>query len=191
MSHSPTQKTKWIETGYRHFAEYGPSELKIKSIAHDACVSRTTFYHFYTDMEDFIDNLLEHHRERAKEVIAGFKKCKNYIPDVFKVIEANRTTFFFHRQLLIHKENPVFYLTYQVLNKLTDDIIFPLWAENFGFKGNSLVGKEIHRMLRDIWYLHLSPEDKTCEDFFEHAKQIRQQIQSFASSHHIKALENH
>lgn len=185
MSHSPTQKTKWIETGYRHFAEYGPSELKIKNIAHDAGVSRTTFYHFFADMVDFINHLLEHHRERSKEIIAGFEKCKTYIPDVFKVIEANRTTFFFHRQLLIHKEKPVFSLTYEELNHRSDDVIYPLWAENFGFKGNPLLGKKIHRMLRDIWYINLSPEDRTCEDFIEHARRIRLQVQPFAISHHI------
>jgi len=188
MLHPPVQQRLWIETGYRHFAEQGPSELKIKSIAHDAGLSRTTFYHFFTDLADFIDQLLAHHQERAKKVIAEFRKCKTYIPDVFKVIEANRTTFFFHRQLLLHKEIPAFYLTYRVLNKRTDDIIFPLWAENFGYQGNSLVGKEIHGMLRDLWYLQLSPEDRTWEDFLVHAKEIRRQLQTFADSHHVQAL---
>lgn len=188
MLHPPIQQRLWIETGYRHFAEEGPSELKIKNIAHDAGVSRTTFYHFFADMPDFIDQLLEHHHKRAKEIAADFKRCKTYIPDVFNVIEASRTAFFFHRQLLIHKDNPVFYLTYQVLNKLSDDIIFPLWAENFGFKGSSLVGKEIHGILRDLWYLQLSPEDRTCEDFVEHANRIRRQLRNFADSHHGQAL---
>ncbi len=188
MLRSPIQQRLWIETGYRHFAEQGPAELKIKNIAHDAGVSRTTFYHFFTDLADYIDHLLAHHRERAIEVIAEFKACRTYIPDVFSVMEANRTTFFFHRQLLLHKENPTFFLTYQVLNKRTDDIIFPLWAENFGYKGNSLVGKEIHGMLRDLWYLQLLPEDRTCEDFVKHAKEIRRQIQTFADSHHIQSL---
>jgi len=188
MSQSATQQSKWIETGYQHFAEYGPSELKIKNIAHDAGIARTTFYHFFTDIADFTDRLLDHHREMAKEYRAELKACQTYNPDTFLVIEAYRTGIFFHRQLFLHKENPTFYLTYQVLNKTSNEILYPLWAEFFGYDGNSLVGKEILLMLIDLWYLNLTPEDFSFKDFLEHSLQIKRQIELFSRSHQIQAL---
>jgi AcrR family transcriptional regulator len=188
MSQSATQQSLWIETGYQHFAENGPSELKIKNIAGDAGISRTTFYHFFTDMADFIDHLLDYHREIAKRYLADLKKCKHYNPDVFRVVEAYRTSIFFHRQLLLHKENPTFHLTYQLLNKASNEIMYPLWAEFFGYDGNSLVGKEIHLMLLDLWYLNLTPADFSFEDFLDHSLEIKRQIELFSRSHQIQAL---
>ncbi len=190
MSHSATQQMKWIETGYSHFAEYGPSELKIKNIAHDAGIARTTFYHFFADIADFTDHLLDYHRGIAKRHFADLKKCRSYNPDVFRVIEAYRTSIFFHRQLLLHKEIPIFYLTYQMLNKASNEIIYALWAEFFGYDGNALVGKEIHLMLTDLWYLNLTPEDFSFEDFLDHSLQIKRQIELFSRSHQIQALGN-
>lgn len=188
MTNSTTQKQLWIETGYRHFAELGPKGLNMKNIAKDAGVSRTTFYHFFTDMEDLVDHLLEYHRETAKEYFSKLEKCQQYNPDVFKVVEAFRTGTFFHRQLLLNKEDPRFFLTYQLLNKAGNEIMYPLWAEYFNYQGNSIVGKEIHLMLLDIWYLHLREDDFTYEAFLENSNEIRRQVQAFSNSQRIQAL---
>lgn len=190
MSHSPTQRKKWIETGYRHFAEFGPHELKIKAIAHDAGLSRTTFYHFFTDLEDFIDQLLNEHRSRADEYYEDVRQCRTYDPDLFNVLETHSATVLFHRQLLLNKENHTYYLIYQVLNRIGCEIIYPLWAQNFGFEGNALVGIEIYLMLVDIWYLNMQPEDLSAETLQKNSHEIRQQVEAFAKSHHIHALSN-
>jgi AcrR family transcriptional regulator len=187
MSDKQTQKTPWIETGYRHFAEFGPQELKIKCIAKDAGVSRTTFYHFFTDLEDFVDQLLQHHRQVAKMYHTQQRRCKKYT-DLFTAVETFRTGIFFHRQLLLHKDNPYFYLTYRMLNKIGNEIIYPLWAEYFNYEGNSIIGKEIHLMLLDLWHLNLKEEDLTYEAFLKNANAIRQQIQAFSGSHYLQAL---
>ena len=189
MAYAPTQKTKWIETGYRHFIEYGPKELKITNIAHDAGVSRTTFYHFFTDLDDFIDHLLGHHRELAKVFHAELKKAKTYT-DLFKIMasEPYLTGILFHRQLLLHKDNPYFYQTYQALNKIGNEIVFPLWAVYYGYEGNSLVGKKIHLMLLDIWYLNIQKSDFNQEAFLENSNNIRRQFKAFAGSHYLQNL---
>lgn len=188
MSLFPNQKQQWIETAYLHFSEFGPNGLNIKNIASDAGVSRTSFYHFFTDAEDLIDHLLEYHREIAKEYDAKIAKCRAYSPDIFEVIAAYRTNVLFHRQLLLHKENPKFYLTYQVLNKSSNEIIYPFWATYFDYRGNSIVGKEIHLMLMDLWYLHLQENDFTPEALLENSNKIRRQVQAFAHSRPIQAL---
>ena len=188
MPHPPTQKKAWIETGYQYFARNGPEKLKIKDIAHEAGVSRTTFYHFFTDLQDLIDHLLEYHREIAEQYFTEQKKCKTYDPDLFRLAEAFQIGICFHQQLLLHKENPIYYLTYQVLNKISNEIIYPLWAEYFGYHGNSFVGKEIHLMLLDIWYLNIKPEDISYDSLRNNAKEIKRQVELFANSHHLQKL---
>lgn len=190
MSHSPTQRKAWIETGYQQFAKDGPEKLTIKDIAHDAGVSRTSFYHFFTDLPDFIDHLLERHREIAGQYFVEQKKCKTYDPDLFRLAESYRTSICFHQQLLLHKENPIYYLTYQVLNKVSNEIIYPLWADYFDYQGNSLVGKEIHLMLLDVWYLKIRPEDISYDSLLNNAREIKRQVEAFADSHHVQALSS-
>lgn len=188
MVNSTSQKQLWIETGYQHFAAFGPRGMNMKNISGDAGVSRTTFYHFFADMDDLVDHLLEHHRALSKEHFAELEKCQTYNPDVFKVVEAYRTGIFFHRQLLLNKEVPKFHLTYQVLNKMGTEIIYPHWAKYFGYEGNSIVGKEIHMMLLDIWYLHLKESDFSFEAFLENSNDIRRQVQAFSKYQHLQTL---
>ena len=180
-----SNRRKWIETGYKHFVRFGPHELKIKSIAKDAGVSRTTFYHFFADIADYIEQLLKYHHQIAEDHIIQLRQCKTYVPEVFKVVEAYRDAIFFHRQLILHKENPVFFQTYQTLNKRSLDIVYPLWANYFGYQGSEMKGKEIYLMLQDLWYLEMNESEFNYEDFLKNALKIKQYIQTFAKSYEL------
>jgi AcrR family transcriptional regulator len=189
MKESLSQKGKWIKTGYRHFANFGPQELSIKSIAQDAGVSRTTFYHFFADMDDYIGQLLEYHQEVAEEHFMRLRLCKTYEPDVFKVVIDFREEIFFHRQLLLHKENPIFFQTYQMLNQRSNEIIYPLWAEYFQYNGDEARGKEIHLMLLDLWYLEMNENDFTYEDFLRNSQEIKNYLQAFARAYKLPKVK--
>jgi len=61
MTTSTGIKQKWIEKGYEHFALFGPENLSINKLSKEMGVSRASFYHYFGDMDIFIEKLLDMH----------------------------------------------------------------------------------------------------------------------------------
>jgi AcrR family transcriptional regulator len=47
------KKDTWIQAGYALFAEQGPSALKIEVLAKMVGISKSSFYHYFADLEVF------------------------------------------------------------------------------------------------------------------------------------------
>ena len=93
----------WIEKGYEHFGLYGPEVLNIKKIAKDLSIARTSFNYHFKSKDEFIDDLLSHHRELHSQFIeAGKMHCKKYVPDLHQLLLAFPVGLRFHKQLFNH-----------------------------------------------------------------------------------------
>ena len=187
MQETKSNKDRWIETGYRHFAELGPEDMHVNQIAHEAGVSRTSFYQFFTDLDDFIGHLLDHHSQQADIYHARLQACQAYT-EIFRVMMDFHDGVFFHRQLLLHGAHPAFHDLYQKLNQIGNAIVYPLWAEYFEYEGNELAGKEIHLMLIDLWYLNLTKDKFTVTAFLENSNEIRRQLNAYKRSGSLPGL---
>ncbi len=187
MKETKSNQDRWIETGYRHFGEFGPEDLNIKHLSHEAGLSRTSFYQFFTDLDDFIGHLLEHHKAQAAHYHERLQACRAYT-DIFRVMMDFHDGVFFQRQLLLNKAQPEYFTLYQVLNQAGNEIIYPLWAEYFEYEGNELAGKDIHLMLIDLWYLNLSKDKFTVADFLQNSNAIRRQLNAYKRSGSLPGL---
>lgn len=54
-------KLPWVEAGYQLFAEHGPKGLKVEVIARHVKKSKSSFYHHFSDLEVFTEELLFFH----------------------------------------------------------------------------------------------------------------------------------
>ena len=181
MEENHTNRAQWIEAGYRHFSLFGPDHLKLKDIAHGAGVSRTSFYQFFADHDDFFEALLDHHRQVARIGHERFRACLTYT-QVFEVMVDMPEGVLFHRQLLLHKANPTYFQLYNQLNALGNEIIYPLWAKYYEFDGNELAGKKLHLMLIDLFYLNISEANLNMDALLANTNEIRRQLRVFAAT---------
>lgn len=59
------KKYIWLQLGYELFATKGPKELKIEILAKKVGKSKSSFYHFFADLELFVEELLKYHIEQS------------------------------------------------------------------------------------------------------------------------------
>lgn len=95
-------KDPWLEKGYEIFSVEGPKGLKIERLAREVKKSKSSFYHFFADLEIFTNQLLDLHTQNAKVVLEKELKCEHLIPDLLHVIVAHNQDFLFNRQLRIN-----------------------------------------------------------------------------------------
>ncbi|MCK5701471.1 MAG: TetR/AcrR family transcriptional regulator, partial [Cyclobacteriaceae bacterium] len=88
MPRPDNSKQKWIEKGYEHFALYGPENISINAISKEIGSPRASFYHHFSDMEVFINFLLETHLDVFKSYVEeGKEYCDCLIPDFYQLLE--------------------------------------------------------------------------------------------------------
>lgn len=137
---SPPEKTRqlWLEKGYEHFALYGPENLSINKISKETGSPRACFYHYFGDIDVFIEELLNRHLQICQQFnIIGKRTCKNYIPDLYILLEQYPIPLKFNKQLFINRSNPIYnYLFIKVYNDSSKIFILNLFAKQFGLKDN-------------------------------------------------------
>ena len=96
----------WIEKGYEHFGLYGPERLSIKLIAQEHDIARTSFNYYFSNKEEFCDELIEKHYDLVHQFCdAGKLHSKKYLPDLHALILAFPNGLKFMKQLFNHRHN--------------------------------------------------------------------------------------
>jgi len=174
---------KWLEMGYRHFAEFGPDQLSIKRIADEINVPRTTFYNYFADKEDLVHELLGIFIDQA-EMFAkeGRITCKQLIPDLHILLYKYVTGLKFCRQLFLNRYNPVFNLVYINVNKKSNEFIIPLYIDYYNFNIPIETAEQLWDSLTDTWYSRLNPDDLSPGAISQLTEDIMETILRFLNS---------
>ena len=176
-------KDKWLETGYRHFAEFGPEQLSIKRIATEMDVSRSTFYNYFADKENLVEALLGNHMiltENFKEELQ--EECKVYAPDLFVLLAQYPEAVKFHRQLFLHRHNPVYNLVFITVQEKINEITVPLFKAYYDFNVHYRLAEDLYNCLVDSWYAKLDTEDLSAESMQRLSDEIGDTLARFVKS---------
>lgn len=178
----------WIETGYKHFALYGPQNISVEKIADETSLARTSFYYYFVDLNTFTDELLNKHlyfAENLKNDILN--SCQNYIPDYIRLIEKYKIQVLFNKRLADNSNNPKYLLTFNHVNNIVDNAALDLWAESFGIKGDRNFLLAVYSLLRDSYYTRLSIDTLNYNSIIKDINELRETIGGIISYH--KSLE--
>jgi AcrR family transcriptional regulator len=155
-------KDKWLETGYRHFAEFGPDQLSIKRIASEMDVSRSTFYNHFADKENLIEALLEKHMMLTESFKDGVReRCKVYSPDLFVLLAQYPESIKFHRQLFLNRHNPVCNMVFTSIQEKINQVTVPLFKAFYEFNVHYHTAEDLYNSLVDSWYAKMDTDDLT------------------------------
>ena len=118
-----SSKDRWLEVGYRQFAESGPESLSINMLSKKVESARASFYHYFGDIEVFIGELLIMHHRIAKDFDrSGVIRCEHLFPDLYNLLAENPIPLMFNIQLFRHRDHPsynfLFFKTFQASAKL-------------------------------------------------------------------------
>ncbi|MEM6724360.1 MAG: TetR/AcrR family transcriptional regulator, partial [Bacteroidota bacterium] len=101
-------KAIWVEAGYAVFGREGINGLNVEQLAKKLNKNKSSFYHYFGDMETFVESLLQYHLERADQIAAKGAMCQSMDPDVINLLVETTDDLLFNKQLRLHPQHPAF-----------------------------------------------------------------------------------
>jgi AcrR family transcriptional regulator len=98
-----SNKEIWIKKGYEVFAVYGPKELKIERLAKDVGKSKSSFYHYFGDLELFIEALLELHLSQSQIIFEKEQQAPKLNLDIILIFVEHKLDLLFGKQLMLNQ----------------------------------------------------------------------------------------
>ena len=177
-------KQIWIEKGYEHFALFGPENLSINKISKDIGSSRASFYHYFGDVDVFIEELLDMHWQIGQDFnSAGIESCKKLFPDLHKLVEKYPITLQFTRQLFLNRHIPAFnYMFNKMYSSHSHSFILTLFAEQYGLHQSKEIIENLWITVGDSWYSRLDPNNLSAENMQQLAEEIINSVLKFMAS---------
>jgi AcrR family transcriptional regulator len=177
-------RERWLETGYRHFAEDGPNQLSINQLSREVGASRASFYHHFGDIEIFTAELLEMHQKVCTHFdLEAKKSCKNLVPDLYSVLARYPLGLRFNLQLFHHRDVPAFnYLFSKTFKASAHLFILDLFVRHFELDTHSEDLYNLWLTLGESWYSRLNPDDLSEEALLKHSTEILDTMKDFIQS---------
>lgn len=153
-------KEPWLTAGYSLFALKGPDHLKIERMAQQIGKNKSSFYHFFADLEIFMRHLLDHHLSQAK-IIADKESNAQSRDDLISVILEHKMDLLFNRQLRIHRENQQFDACFQQVNEITIPALIPIWSAIIGLEKDMQLSEVVLRLSLENFFLQITDDTLT------------------------------
>lgn len=153
----------WIIAGYSLFAKEGPRGLKIEVMAGLVKKSKSSFYHYFADLEVFTEDLLRYHMTRAREIAARERACQSIVPDLLNVLVDSKPDLLFNRQLRIYRDVPAFNKCFEQSNIEASNALMDLWMAEVGLTDHKKLASQLFMLVMDNFYLQISEKNLTYE----------------------------
>jgi AcrR family transcriptional regulator len=154
MPKSSDNRDRWITAGYNLFGEIGAESLNVEKLSNIVALNRSSFYHYFGDMELFETTLLTHHIERYRtfgEIIKNYEKFEElFTPEVYN----HQDALAFQRQLMINQGISRYKQCSDNARKFTEQKTFELWSVFSKIKKESESEWILFRALRDFYFVN-------------------------------------
>ncbi|HTF17239.1 MAG TPA: TetR/AcrR family transcriptional regulator [Chryseolinea sp.] len=148
----------WADVGYHLYAKEGMDGLQIERLSRILQVNKSSFYHYFGDLDGFCEALLKLHREYAVHYMEDIRSARVIDPDYLNVIVKYKVPILFQMQL-IRSKKPAFYNVAQAIDQEEYDILRPVWSKYLEFLENSDLAIGYFDIVRDRLYTRMSFEN--------------------------------
>ena len=171
-------KEIWLNKGYELFALHGPKSLTINKVAKEINQTRTSFYYYFNDLTDFIDELIQMHLKLFEIYLErGKNECKQYSPDIIILLSEFSTGLRFHKQLFNNRNNPLYNFTYMKCDERSADAFaIDLFKKYYELDADKSTLKLIHESLLDAWFSRLDNNNIKVEIMVKLSDEIMESI---------------
>ncbi len=164
----------WLETGYKCFAYNGPNGLRIERLAKEVGKNKSSFYHFFADLEVFTERLLELHLSRAK-AISKIESAAKGEQELISIILEHKIDLLFNRQLRIHRNNPEFKEYLDQIIQFSVQGLLPVWKNIISLSENGALAQMVLHLSLENFYLQITDEtlnESWLEAYFANIRQM-------------------
>jgi len=178
------KKSKWLHEGYKQFAELGPDNLSVNHLSKALGVSRASFYHFFGDIDIFIDELCAIHWDISEEYCSSGKtQITQLFPDFYDFLSQYKIPLQFSLQLFRHRDNPTFNFLYlRTYESAANAFLLKLFAKECGLSQPKQELLQLWITVGEAWYSRLDPNDLSAATLQKHSKEILRTVMQFSNS---------
>lgn len=155
------KKLQWLTKGYTLVSENGISKINIESLATNVGSSKSSFYHFYGDAENFTAALLNYHIQRSEELATKINACDNLRPEMLNVFIENQEDILFHKQIRIKREDEVYKACFETAYQKIEEALFDKWITHLDLLNQSLFAKAFLNLVVDNFLLRITKKNFT------------------------------
>lgn len=152
----------WVILGYHIFATKGPDNIKVEPLAKDIGKNKSSFYHLFSDVNEFKSLLLKHHIDQAKVLVQKEINCHTK-DELIHILMEHKIDLLFNRQLRIHRENTEFNNCFVKATEITNPAVTGIWAEILGLKNNIFLAELIYKITVENFLLQFSEQNMSYE----------------------------
>lgn len=173
-------KSVWIKAGYEIFAAAGQTSLKVEPLAKSINKSKSSFYHYFADMEVFSTMLLEHHLTQCYLMADRERKATSIDPELINILIQHKTDLLFNRQLRINQNVRSFAETLSQSNKIVGDAFIQVWIKELNINLTRKQVDDIFSLALENFFLQINPDNINYMWLSQYFKNLKQTANSFA-----------
>ena len=185
------QKTSvWTEVGYNIFAEEGLDGIQVERLARILQFNKSGFYHYFGDLEIFVEELLKLHQTKAKLYFEEVRNVKSIDPEFLCLLIKYKTSLMFHQQLVRSPSNSSFYKIAKKLDALTDVFLRDVWSDYLGLNENPDLAVRYLDIVRDMFYARINFENFNYTFLHNLITEVKVVMQQIAHNPHRKPRQS-
>lgn len=146
----------WIKEGYIVFSELGEKGLNIEKLAGIVGKSKSSFYHYFVDLNLFIDALLQHHLNKVGIIAEKEKNATCINPDLIDILIEHKIDLFFNRQLRINSDNLKYREIVSESNRIIGNHFVNLLQTEKHFTINESQAQAVYDLALNNFYLSIN-----------------------------------
>lgn len=165
----------WIETGYEIFALSGESALKVETLAKKVGISKSSFYHYFVDLEIFVTHLLTFHLQQCKIIAEKEKNAQTIKPELINILVEYKIDLLFNRQLRFYQQNKFYQETLTKSNQIIGNEFVRIWNNDLQLNLTQKQLESLFELALENFFLQINEENLNCvwlSEYFDNLKQI-------------------
>ena len=153
-----SKQLEWIKTGYGLVAQHGFNNLNIESIAREMKKNKSSFYHYFGELDIFTSELLSYHVERSEDFSRRVGECESIQPSLIHVFLDYKHDLFFHKQLRIHRSNKEFQLCFERAFANYEAAFMDNWVDFLGLQKQPHLAKTFLNLMVENFMLKITQD---------------------------------
>ncbi|MEL6558812.1 MAG: TetR/AcrR family transcriptional regulator [Bacteroidota bacterium] len=179
----------WILAGYQEFASDGPNGLKVERLSRKVGKNKSSFYHYFADLEVYTNHLLRYHLRQAEVLAEREAKCQN-VNELIEIILDHQLDLFFNRQLRINRSNPDFDTCFEQTNQITIPGFLKIWKKIIGLPDQTELAASFLQLSMGHFFLSMTPDDMNRKWLTNYFHQLFEMVEAFKRNGKIPAMLN-
>lgn len=169
------KEEKWIKKGYETFAIWGENGLKVEQLAKEVGTSKSSFYHYFSDLTVFVERLLFHHLKNSKIIAEKERLAQSVNPELIDILVEHKMDLLFNRQLRFHSDRSEYKETLVKSNTIIGNEFIRLWLSDSKIEITQRQAEGIFELALENFFLQINSENLTkpwLEAYFENLNRI-------------------